>query len=257
MALKYLLTCVLMMFIEQDQAMKCTEVPGSLKQIDAGAGLVVGVNAEDGIFALFGKSWTRLPGSLSHVSVGPSGMWGANSGHLIFKLVGGTWVTVPGQLNQVDAGGDQFVVGVNHVDKVYCMERDYAVDFRSSGSPAPWSQLPGVLVYYSCGPIGCWGVNKNQDIYMREGVGPTECQGITDWQHIQGKLVMVEVGTDGSVYGVNAGGDVYQRDGVTECDPAGISWTLLSECGKSKHVSYDLGHLWVISPDDKIQDCVV
>ncbi|KAG7469268.1 hypothetical protein MATL_G00127070 [Megalops atlanticus] len=238
-------------------AMQCQEVPGRLKQIDASVGQVFGVTDNNLIFTLYGDRWTQVPGSLKHVTVGPSGVWGVNQNNAIYKLVGATWVQVPGLLTQVDAGGDQFVAGVNMYDAIYCLAQSPTVEYRGAGSPTPWQQLPGALVYYSCGPNGCWGVNRGQDIYVMKGVTPTACRGSLNWQHIPGKLVMIEVGTDGSVYGVNAGGDVYRRDGITASNPAGTTWTLLSTCGKSKHVSYDLGHLWVITRDDRILDCAV
>ncbi|XP_061106130.1 fish-egg lectin-like isoform X2 [Conger conger] len=237
--------------------MECREVPGRLKQIDAGVGQVFGVNENDRIYTLYGGTWTQLPGALKHVTVGPSGVWGVNRNNKIYKLVGADWALVGGLLKQVDAGGDQFVAGVNMNDNVYCLGRDPTIRYRGPGSPAPWNMLPGRLMYYSCGPNGCWGVNSAQNIYVRKGVTPAACKGNTDWQLISGKLVMIEVGTDGSVYGVNAGGDVYRRDGITAANPAGTAWTFLSMCGKCKHVSYDLGRLWLITKDDRIMECTV
>ncbi|KAJ8264002.1 hypothetical protein GJAV_G00143980 [Gymnothorax javanicus] len=258
MTLKVLLivACVLQLFTEQHEAIQCKEVSGRLKQIDVGLGLVFGVNANDAIYTRLGESWTRLPGALKHVSVGPAGVWGANGANNIYKLVAGNWVQVSGKLVQVDAGGDLFVAGVNHVNNVYCMNQEATVTFQNTSSPTSWKRLPGALVYYSCGPLGCWGVNKNDFIYFREGVTPKNCDGEKGWQKIIGRLVMIEVSTDGSVYGVNAGGNVYRRDGITLCRPEGTSWTKL-DVVKSKHVSYDLGHLWLITPDDKILDCLV
>ncbi|KAG9337726.1 hypothetical protein JZ751_028223, partial [Albula glossodonta] len=173
-------------------AMTCREVPGSLKQIDAGVGQVFGVNDKNLIYTFYGGTWTKLPGTLKHVSVGPSGVWGANRNNYIYKLVGANWVRVPGLLKQVDAGGDQFAAGVNMHDNVYCLGRDATVGFSRGNSPAPWQRLPGALMYYSCGPNGCWGVNSKQDIYLMKGVTPTACMGSKDWQKIEGKLVMIE-----------------------------------------------------------------
>ncbi|XP_061114900.1 fish-egg lectin-like [Conger conger] len=237
-------------------AMDCREVPGRLKQIDAGVGQVFGVNENDRIYTLYRGNWTQLPGALKHVTVGPSGVWGVNQNDRIYKLVSADWALVGGQLKQVDAGGDQFVAGVNRNDNVYCLGQDATVGYKGPGSPIPWTGITGRLMYYSCGPNSCWGVNSAQNIYVRKGVTPAVCQG-NDWRHIAGKLVMIEVGTDGSVYGVNAVGDVYRRDGITAANPAGTDWSLTSPCTKSKHVSYDLGHLWVVTTDGRILDCVV
>ncbi|KAJ8273687.1 hypothetical protein GJAV_G00104430 [Gymnothorax javanicus] len=238
-------------------AMRCREVPGSLKQIDAGVGQVFGVNKYDQIYTLYGETWTQLPGALKHVSVGPSGVWGTSRNNQIYKLVGADWVQVGGQLKQVDAGGDQFVAGVDLRDSVYCLGRDATVAFRGPGFPVPWKKIPGGFIYYSCGPYGCWGVNKNQDVFVRKWVTPTACKGKTRWQPIPGKVMMIEVGTEGSVYGVDAGGTVIRREGIIARNPAGTGWTHLKMCGQSKHVSYDLGHLWVITTDERILDCVI
>ncbi|XP_066574050.1 fish-egg lectin-like [Amia ocellicauda] len=243
------------LLLSGNQALQCREVAGQLRQIDVSVGQVFGTNTADAIFTLYGGTWTQLPGALKHVTVGPSGVWGVNSANAIFKLVDANWVQVPGQLKQIDAGGVQFVAGVNTADNIFCLGQEATVGYKGPGSPTPWQGLPGALKYYSCGPLGCWGVNAAEDIFVRKGVSPQQCQGTGDWQQVDGKLSMIEVGSEGSVYGVNAAGDVYRRDGITSSNPAGTSWTQLRECGKSKHVSFDLGHLWVITQDNQIQDC--
>ncbi|XP_036375677.1 fish-egg lectin-like [Megalops cyprinoides] len=242
--------------LTQTLALQCTQVPGKLKQIDAGVGQVFGVNDGGNIYTLYGRSWVQLPGLLKHVSVGPAGIWGTNNGNNIYKMVGGDWVQVPGLLKQVDAGGDQIISGVNMDDAIFCMGRQGAVQFKGPSSPTPWQGIPGGLKYYTCGPKSCWGVNSNDDIYIMKDVTDTNCMGNKSWQNIPGKLSMIEVATDGSVYGVNKDGDIYRRDGITDSAPAGTAWTAVSVCMKSKHVSFDLGHLWVITQDGSILDCV-
>ncbi|KAJ8354745.1 hypothetical protein SKAU_G00223120 [Synaphobranchus kaupii] len=132
---------------------------------------------------------------------------------------------VSGKLKQIDAGVGQ-VFGVNENDGIYTL---YG---------GPWTQLPGALKHVTVGPSGVWGANANNlwapTGFRCQGVFPTACLGNTDWQLVAGKLVMIEVGTDGSVYGVNAAGNVYRRDGISACEPVGMDWTFLSECGKSK-----------------------
>ncbi|MGH0129664.1 UNVERIFIED_CONTAM: hypothetical protein FKN15_065957 [Acipenser sinensis] len=122
-------------------------------------------------------------------------------------------------------------------------------------APIPWNLLPGALKYYSCGPYSCWGVSADDQIYMMKGVTPEACMGSKEWQQIPGALSMIEVSTDGRVYGVSSDGNVYRRDGVSVDNPAGTDWINLTMCVKSKHVSYDLGVLWVISKEDNILAC--
>ncbi|XP_066573991.1 fish-egg lectin-like [Amia ocellicauda] len=246
---------LLQLLLSDSQAMQCREVAGQLRQIDVSVGQVFGTKSDDTVLTLYGDCWIPLPGSLKHVTVGPSGVWGVDSTNVIFKLVNGKWVEVPGQLKQIDAGGDQFIAGVSTVELIYCLGKEATVGYKGPGSPTTWQGLLGTIKYYSCGPLGCWGVNAADDIFVRKGVSPQQCQGTGDWQQVDGKLSMIEVGSEGSVYGVNAAGDVLRRDGINSSNPAGTGWTLISECGKSNHVSFDLGHLWVITNDNRILDC--
>lgn len=43
------------------------------------------------------------------------------------------------------------------------------------------------------------------------------------------------------------------REGITAENPLGTSWAqIMKQPGKAKHVSYDLGLLWVVTQDGKI-----
>ncbi|XP_069478130.1 fish-egg lectin-like [Ambystoma mexicanum] len=237
-------------------ALSCSQVPGALVQIDAGNGLVFGVDSTNKIYTLFGSSLIQLSGALIHVSVGAAGVWGVNGANYIYKMVGGNWVQTSGSLKQIDAGGAQFVAGVNSNNNVYCLNEGATVSAKD-GSPLPWVNIPGALKYYSCGPLGCWGVNSNDDVFFRNSVTPNNCQG-NNWQLIVGKLSMIEVGRDGTVYGVNSIGHLYRRNGILNATPMGTSWTQLTfQSRKFRHVSIDLGLLWLITSDQKIFKCPV
>uniref|UniRef100_A0A3B1IUX6 Fish-egg lectin-like n=1 Tax=Astyanax mexicanus TaxID=7994 RepID=A0A3B1IUX6_ASTMX len=212
----------------------------NLKQIDAGNGQVFGVNSADEIFTLYSGTWTRLSGSLKHVSVGPAGVWGVNANNYIYRLDNGDWVPVNGQLKQVDAGGTVSPAGVNMFDDIYCLQ---------GGQGASWTNLPGKLKYYSCGPNSCWGVNSGNQIYIMK------VRHYYGWEQVPGSLSMIEVSTDGKVYGVNSIGDMYTREGITSANPTDTGWRQVQFGQKVKHVSYDLGHLWVIGTDNSIMDC--
>ncbi|KAM9299457.1 fish-egg lectin-like [Gastrophryne carolinensis] len=230
----------------------CEQIPGSLKQIDAGAGEVWGVNSYDDIYQWVGTGWRHVPGKLMHVSVGPAGVWGVNSANIIYKLQDNEWMSVTGLLKQVDAGGNKFLSGVNAADNIYCLRKSCTT---SRSSAVTFTQLEGALKYYTCGPIGCWGVNSANYIYFRHNVKPSACQG-TAWQQVDGMLNMVEVGTDGSVFGVNAAGNVYKREGITAETPIGTRWTWLDFGITLKHVTYDDGNLWLLSPAGEIFRCI-
>ncbi|XP_040183275.1 fish-egg lectin-like [Rana temporaria] len=248
-AVSLLLLCV---GISASGDFQCTMIPGKLKQIDAGAGEVYGVNDNDDIYRWVNNEWKQIPGKLTHVSAGPAGVWGVNKANVIYKLQDNKWMSVSGLLKQVDAGGDKFLGGVNAQDKIYCLRKSCIISRSSAVSFTP---LEGALQYYSCGPVGCWGVNSGNQIYFRHNVKPTSCLG-TQWEHVVGGLVMIEVGTDGSVYGVNSAGNVYRRDGISAKTPTGTSWTELDFCATFKHVTYDNGNLWLLNPTGDIIRCV-
>ncbi|XP_064795411.1 fish-egg lectin-like [Oncorhynchus masou masou] len=229
-------------------AWDCQEIVAikNLVQIDAGLGQVVATNTSQIPYYLVGDEWIPLPGSMKHITVGPAGIWGVNKADSIYKYVGGNWVQAAGSLKQLDAGGDQFVVGVNINHTPNCRTRSATVGYKGPGSPLPWTRLPGAVKYSSCGPFGCWAVNKNDNIYLMSNVNRDTCQN-NGWSQIGGKLSMIEVATDGSVFGVNSAGQVSTRDGITASKPEGTGWSNVPMCMQMKHVTYDLGRLWVVS----------
>ncbi|XP_036812888.1 fish-egg lectin isoform X1 [Oncorhynchus mykiss] len=140
---------------------------------------------------------------------GASGCYGHKSNPLL-----------PAGVNQLDAGEDQFVVVANMDYVPGCLSRSASLGFMGADSSLRGIRLPGAL---------------NQD-----------CQN-NGWRHIDGKLSMIEVATDGSVFGVNSAGQVYTRDGITASKPEGTGWSNVPMYMPMKHVTYDLGRLWVIS----------
>ncbi|XP_069599025.1 fish-egg lectin-like [Ranitomeya imitator] len=261
--LSLILLCAGASFVASDFLdISCVLVPGNLRQIDAGAGQVWGVDYQDQIFQLVGDSWQQVPGQLLHVSVGPAGVWGVNRANTVFNLQNNVWTVVPGKvrfhvdyiiaddrlrtgsLNQVDAGGAIYVAGVDAQNNVFCSPSSYT----------PFSPIDGSLIYYSCGLYGCWGVNSANNIFYREFVTPQACQGVK-WQPLAGSLSMLEVGTDGSVYGVNAAGQVFKRLDIFDRAPYGTGWYRFDSCSSIKHVTYDAGFLWLLSQTGDIYKC--
>lgn len=74
----------------------------------------------------------------------------------------------PGLLKQIDAGGNRFVSGANHYDAIFCLPTDNTIGYVKPGDNANWVHIPGGLKYYSCGPDSCWGVNKDDNIFVRK-----------------------------------------------------------------------------------------
>ncbi|XP_056399715.1 fish-egg lectin-like isoform X2 [Hyla sarda] len=244
------LRCLILCHIK---GLQCSKIPGKLKQIDAGAGQIYGVNKDDNIFKLMGQQWKQVPGKLDHVTVGEAGIWGTNKANNIFKLQDNKWKQVSGRLKQVDAGGNKFLSGVNSGNSVFCLNQDKTVSRSTSFS---YTKLDGSLKYYSCGLNGCWGITPTNDIMYRYDVKPTECRG-SHWKKVNGKLVMVEVGSDGSVYGVNSEGTAFKREGISAKMPTGNSWSRLNVPGTFRHVSTDGGVVWLLNQNGDIQKCIV
>ncbi|XP_051544878.1 fish-egg lectin-like [Myxocyprinus asiaticus] len=236
-------------------AIECEVISGTLKQIDAGIGLVGGVNDANEVFLLIGNSFIRINASLKHFSVGPAGELGVNSANILFKFQNGNFRQISAVFKQVDAGGDQIIAGVSPVDDVFCLNKE-----ANNNGPSDnfiLTKLPGKLKYYSCGPYSCWGVNSFSNVVLIKNVTGNNCGGSGIFDIINGTLSMVEVGTDGSVYGVDTLGTLMQRNNVSSSNPAGSSWTSIVVCPNGhKHVSFDLGRLWVVCSDGSIRRCI-
>uniref|UniRef100_A0A3Q2VIW5 Fish-egg lectin-like n=1 Tax=Haplochromis burtoni TaxID=8153 RepID=A0A3Q2VIW5_HAPBU len=225
-------------------------------QIDAGQGNVVMTDRNNYAYFLIGSQWYKMDSlTLQHVSVGPAGIWGVALEDGVYKYVAGSFVYANDHtLEQVDAGGDGQVVGVTHTSTIHCLKSTIASDYREQ-STVSWTTLPGLLTYVSCSSkYGCWGVNSAQNIYFTK-VTPSTC-GISGWIQVDGLAVMVEIGTDGSVFVVNRGGEVFQRQGIDSSTPQGTSWTKIPMPSRINHVSYDRGNLWVVTDYGIILKCL-
>ncbi|XP_075183340.1 fish-egg lectin-like [Anomaloglossus baeobatrachus] len=247
--LSLILLCVGVSVI--DAKYQCFLISGTLKQIDAGAGQVYGVNNDGNVFFYANNNWQQFPGQLVHVSVGPAGVWGVNNATNVFKLRNNMWWSVTGLLKQVDAGGDQFLGGVDALYNVFCLRQSCTT---SKASMVQFTNLDGNLKYYSCGPFGCWGVNSTNYIFFRQNVSPEACEG-TQWQQVNGRLIQLEVGTDGSVFGVNDAGNPFRREGISAQNPTGTSWSRIQLAASFKHVTYDAGYLWLLAQNGAIHRC--
>lgn len=240
-------------------AWRCTEAPRlyNAAQIDAGQGMVVARNSYYYPYFLSGTAWYRLGTvKLKHVTAGPAGIWGTGTSNRVYKYTAGNFTAVPGSLQQVDAGGDGQIVGVAPRNfYTYCLRSTYASFYKGTGSVS-WSSLSRTMRYYSCSPNNvCWGVDTRSQVYVTQRVTPTTC-GTYNWIRVSGiSMKMVEISTDGSVFGLATNGRVYQRRGISSSRPQGLSWSYISMCMEIKHLSYDLGRLWVVTTSGLLMVC--
>merc|ERR1711939_534213 len=104
-------------------------------------------------------------------------------------------------------------MGVSLLQEQMFEEASSKLDFlqgktSSSVEGARWRHIAGKLKQVSVGLGGhVWGVNRNDDIFYRNGVGGR-------WKHIAGKLKQISVGSSGRVWGVNRNDDIFYRNGA-------------------------------------------
>ncbi|XP_069478466.1 fish-egg lectin-like [Ambystoma mexicanum] len=237
----------------QTPSLTCGQVPGALAQIDAGNGQVFGVDAAGGVFAVYNDSLLQIHGNFSHVTVGAAGVWGVNKTGHVFKMVGGEWIRTSGSLHQIDSSGAQLLTGVNWKKEYFCLDSKAAMAVKDDANLS-WVKHMGNMNYFSCGPLGCWGVSD--DVWFQYPSTPQSCNG-AKWAMVSGKLTEIEVGSDGSVYGVNRDGELLQRVGINTSSPTGTHWKQLTfQSEKFRHVTYDLDQLWLITIENKILKCI-
>uniref|UniRef100_A0A3P9PG85 Fish-egg lectin n=1 Tax=Poecilia reticulata TaxID=8081 RepID=A0A3P9PG85_POERE len=219
-------------------------------QIDADRGMVVMTDKNSSAFFLSGSCWSKL-GSvpLKHVSVGPAGIWGVDQQNKYY--VSETDFTGL-ELKQVDAGGQGQVVGVAKGDTIHCLTANKASSIKEIIN---WtSGIAGFLIYISCAPTGCWGVNAQQSIFFTVN-SCLRALSPGNWIQVDGEAVNVEVGSDGNVFVVNRLGLLYERTGISDQVPQGTGWKKIEMSVKIKHASYDLGYMWLVTEEGFIVKC--
>uniref|UniRef100_A0A8C1MD22 Uncharacterized protein n=1 Tax=Cyprinus carpio TaxID=7962 RepID=A0A8C1MD22_CYPCA len=174
--------------------------------------------------------------SLKHFTVGPAGELGANSSKNIFRFADGSFKLI----------SSKKCCGILlSVQSVYCFT------FR---------HLAGIM-------LSSWVSSC-----IVQSVTGASCGGSGVFEAVARALSMVEVDADGSVFGFKKT-DYYEekcffslaetiilwyfRVGVTISNPPGSSWTNIVIClNGHKHVTFDLGRLYVICSDGSIMRCI-
>uniref|UniRef100_A0A8C5B611 Fish-egg lectin-like n=1 Tax=Gadus morhua TaxID=8049 RepID=A0A8C5B611_GADMO len=253
---------LLLSLVSGSHAWRCQEGPtlNRATQIDASKGQVFASNVYNQNFFLNGVYWTYLhgPQRMKHITTGDTGTWGVSTKNQLYKMIGGNFTRVPGlSLSQVDAGGDGLLVGSTG-SRAYCLRTAYARAFKGAGSVS-WSALPAYsLKYYSCGLYGCWGVDTIGRVFHTRSVNPNSCSQ-TGWQVVSSgslKMKMVEAASNGLVFGLSTDGKVYLRAGVNAGRTHGTFWSNIPMGVAMRHLSYDLGRLWVVSNAGNIMFCM-
>lgn len=188
-------------------------------------------------------SFKKIPGTnIVHVTSGQAGTWAVNTNYWIYfragvnprNPAGISWQKIPGLLKQIDSGPSRIVCGVNKLNDIYC--RTGISPARASGSG--WRKLDGKVKYISCGALGHWAVNLQNQVRFRQGVKPNKPQG-TSWAPAgKIKVHQIESGPDGAVWAVHIYKGVYTRLGIKPASPIGTRWKRFP---KKKLVSISVG----------------
>lgn len=207
------------------------------------------------VFAYVRGKWHPVPGGLKHVSSGQAGLWGVSNAGLIYyrrfvtakRPKGRSWRRVPGRLKQIDSGPRGIVCGVSRTDDVMCRTQIHS---RLKWGKK-WTRVPGKLKYISCGEYGIWGVNKENEVYFREGVTRSNPSGLK-WRRVGGRLRQIEAGKDGQVWGVGTSGRVYVRTGVTLSKPWGVGWKTVKTRKQWLHITIGVGTAFGVSTNGRV-----
>ncbi|OCT73236.1 fish-egg lectin [Xenopus laevis] len=249
--------CLSLLVVTVSAGHPCTSFPASLKQLDAGSGMVFGVSDSGQVFNWTGNEFLPVAGQqLAHVTVGPAGVWGVAKDNVVYKLQGTQWKTKTGQsLKQADAGGSAFLVGVNTNNITVCLNNGFT---STRCTAVKFSTIEGNFIYYSCGLRGCWAVSSDptNNVFYRENVNQTVCQG-SSWTRVNGNMIKVEIGTDGTVFAVDSDGYLYRRSGISDVNPTGTGWDVQNYPLYISHATYDDGTLWFVAENGVVLKCRV
>lgn len=155
-------------------------------------------------------------------------VWGVDPQDNIYTRKNGNWRKIPGLLTHISTGAAG----------TWGSNRGHAIYYYTGKG---WLHIGGRLKQIDSGPPGIvCGVNKNDDIFCRKGISPSQ-RGGTGWIRVPGKLKYISCGALGH-WGVNKANNIYYRYGVTAGKPQGIRW---------KHVSGKL-HQIESGPDGAV-----
>jgi hypothetical protein len=112
-----------------------------------------------------------------------------------------------------------------------------------------WREVgPDRLKYISCGPYGCWGINRNNNVYFKTGVSASDALG-KKWLKIDDieQLTQIEAGPGGIAVGLRPDATVVIRTGVTRDLPQGKAWEKLDTSNiPVKHVTVSLDKIYIL-----------
>nr|AMZ02451.1 perivitellin-2 31 kDa subunit [Littorina littorea] len=201
-----------------------TQVDGSLKDLDVGDDVVWGITLEGNLACRkgiheatpTGESWSTLNTKARDVAISPKGhLVGITQRGQMFFRAGlsskcskmGEWFTSTGSsltLTQISIG-EAGIWAVDVADKIYYRPGSMG-DKGNIGTE--WKQVSGSLVTLGVGKDFVIGVNKNDDIWRRDGV--TKCTpGGTNWVKLTGALKVVDAYNGCYAWGVNSGQNIW------------------------------------------------
>ena len=110
-------------------------------------------------------------------------------------------------------------------------------------------KLDGSLAQITSGPYGLFGVDKNDEIWFREGVEPHKNKLGTSWTKLDGLLKQISCGKYG-VWGTNRKNELFYRKSISNAKPKGDSWHYIQN--NIKQVSVGCHGVWCLDVEGNI-----
>lgn len=208
-----------------------------MKHISVGPSGIFGINDKDDVVYLTGtygnpistgEERIIIPSKkLKQLDVGANIIWGVDEQRKVSVLrdfqvdniQSAQWVEVDGRMKHISVSASGTVWGVDNYGQIF---------HRVSASLAnplgdSWRMIEGKMTQVSVGEAGVWAINKENDIFYRDGThGDTGRPGY-DWTRVDGKFKYVSSGSN-FVLAISTSNDLHIREGISTKNPKGVTW---------------------------------
>ncbi|XP_078659643.1 uncharacterized protein LOC144904556 isoform X2 [Branchiostoma floridae x Branchiostoma belcheri] len=128
-----------------------------------------------------------------------------------------------------------------------CSPGERAVGGEPTSADLVWTSVEGLLKFVSVGSSGVWGVNRNDNVFYREGSLENTAFSGSDWLLINDGVTLTQISSGHNVWGVSASGNIYIRQGVTSTNPTGTAWLQVAGGLKQLDVSSTANQVWGVN----------
>ncbi|XP_063680609.1 lectin L6-like isoform X2 [Bolinopsis microptera] len=197
-------------------------LPGKMKKVSAGVKGIYGINLNNDVYRLNGKTWTAIGSGRNNVVVasGVDDVWILKEDGSI-RIGDGerdSWTTIPGNQKSLDVSNNGNVWSLNRHGPIWI--------YRGRGA---WGKLDGGGVQVTAGNSGVWHVNSNGKVYYRRYTYNDPNTDGWGWVEVFAPVEMkwLASGTN-LLLAVSKKSDLYYRDGMSSGSPTGTRWVKVS-----------------------------